>query len=72
MTSDGQNLNQFYLLEFKLNYKFPFRKMFPERKERNITQNDFDRLLSQVATELTRKESQSRERKDKTNNSIRN
>lgn len=72
MTSDGQNLNQFYRLEFKLNYKFPFRKMFPERKERNITQNDFDRLLSQVATELTRKESQSRERKDKTNNSIRN
>jgi len=65
MASDGQNLNQFYQLEFKLNYKFPFHKIFPERKERNITQNDFDRMLAQVATELTRKESQSRERKDK-------
>jgi len=68
MASDGQTLSQFYQLEFKLNYKFPFRKMFPERKDRNITQNDFGRLLSEVATELTRKESQSKERKDKTNN----
>lgn len=65
MASDGQNLNQFYQLEFKLNYKFPFHKIFPERKERNITQNDFDRMLAQVATELTRKENRSVERKDK-------
>jgi len=65
LASDGQDLNQFYQLEFKLNYKFPFHRIFPERKERNITQNDFDRMLAQVATELTRKESQSRERKDK-------
>lgn len=72
MASDGQNLNQFYQLEFKLNYKFPFHKMFPERRERNITQNDFDRMLAQVATELTRKESQSRERKDRLNNSATN
>lgn len=59
-TSAGQALNRFYELDFKLNYKFPFRKMFPERKERNITQNDFDRLLGQVAKELTRKDSQFR------------
>lgn len=69
MASDGQYLNQFYQLEFKLNYKFPFHRIFPERKERNITQNDFDRMLAQVAAELTRKESQSRERKDRLNNS---
>ena len=72
LASDGQNLNQFYQLEFKLNYKFPFRKIFPERKERNITQNDFDRMLAQVATELTRKESQTRERKNKFHNSTAN
>ncbi len=65
LASDGQELNLFYTLEFKLNYKFPFHKMFPERKERNITQNDFDKLISQVATELTRKENRSLERKDK-------
>lgn len=68
LTSNGQTLSEFYQLEFKLNYKFPFHKMFPERRERNITQNDFDRMLAQVATELTRKESQTRERKDKLNN----
>ena len=59
-TSDGHKLNSYYQLEFKLNYKFPFRKMFPERKERNITQNDFDRLLAQVAAELTKRDSQFR------------
>jgi len=68
LASNGQTLSQFYQLEFKLNYKFPFHKMFPERRERNITQNDFDRMLAQVATELTRKESQTRERKEKLNN----
>ena len=72
MTSAGQALNQFYQLKLKLNYKFPFHKMFPERKERNITQNDFDRMLAQVETELTRKESQSREAKDKFTNKLAN
>ncbi|HAH25098.1 MAG TPA: hypothetical protein DCL77_15300 [Prolixibacteraceae bacterium] len=56
-TSDGQALNTFYQLDFRLNYKFPFHKMFPERRDRNITQNDFDRLLAQVARELTRRDS---------------
>ena len=70
-TSNGQALNQFYQLGFKLNYKFPFHKMFPERKERNITQNDFDRLLAQVATEIARKENQYRIRKDRTDNNQR-
>lgn len=55
--SNGEKLNDFYQLDFRLNYKFPFRKMFPERKDRNITQNDFDRLLARVATELNKKES---------------
>lgn len=55
--STGEPLNDYYELEFKLNYKFPFRKMFPERKDRNITQNDFDRLLARVAIELNKKES---------------
>jgi len=60
VASDGEPLNSFYQLEFNLNYKFPFHKMFPERKERRITQNDFDRLLTQIAAELKRKESRFR------------
>lgn len=56
-TSGGESFNDFYELEFRLNHKFPFRKMFPERKERSITQKDFECLLSQIATELSGKNS---------------
>jgi hypothetical protein len=56
-TNHGKNLDSFYQLEFRLNYKFPFRKIFPERKDRNITQNDFDRMLAQVEAEVSRKNS---------------
>lgn len=59
-TASGDTLNELYELEFKLNYKFPFRKIFPERKDRSITQNDFDRLLARVVTELNHKESKIR------------
>lgn len=57
-TKDGTLLTDYYTLEFRLNHKFPFRKMFPERKERMITQNDFDSLLVQIASELTKRDSQ--------------
>jgi hypothetical protein len=60
LATNGESLNDFYQLEFKLNYKFPFKKMFPDRKDRNITQNDFDRLLARVATELNKKDSKFR------------
>lgn len=59
-TSSGETLNSLYQLEFRLNYKFPFKKMFPERKERVITQNDFSTLLTQVEFELKRKNTQLR------------
>ena len=59
-SSDGELLNKFYHLDFRLNYKFPFHKIFPERKNRNISQNDFDRLIAQIGYELTERESQFR------------
>ncbi len=51
-TIAGLPLTNYYQLRFSLNYKFPFRKMFPARTERFVTQNDFDVLLAQVALEL--------------------
>jgi hypothetical protein len=60
LAENGQLLNNYYELEFKLNHKFPFKKMFPDRKERLITQNDFDSLLIQIASELTKKDFQFR------------
>ena len=59
-SSNRQSFSNFYQLEFKLNHKFPFRKMFPDRKERSITQSDFDCVLAQIATELNKKDSQFR------------
>jgi len=59
-TSSGETLNNLYQLEFKLNYKFPFHRIFPDRKDRTINQNDFNRLLAEVANNLNEKESQFR------------
>jgi len=51
-TSNGVALDKYYELEFTLNHKFPFRKVFPDRKNRTITQNDFEDLISRVKEEL--------------------
>jgi len=67
ISSSGESLSNFYKLEFRLNYKFPFRKIFPERKDRSITQNDFGRMLSQVEAEVYRKNNSGKEKKEKTN-----
>ncbi|HPR84982.1 MAG TPA: DUF4056 domain-containing protein [Prolixibacteraceae bacterium] len=65
LASGGKSLSDFYKLQFRLNYKFPFRKIFPERKDRCITQNDFGRMLSQVETEVAKKNSNQKSKKDK-------
>jgi hypothetical protein len=57
-TEKGSLLNTYYTLNFKLNYKFPFKRMFPGRKERLITQNDFGNLLVEIASELKKTNSQ--------------
>jgi len=52
-STTGELLSSLYKLEFKLNYNFPVRKMFPDRKNRTIDQNDFERMLSEIESELT-------------------
>lgn len=51
-TSKGETVSNFYELRFELNYKFPFRKMFPQRTSRYITQNDFETLLNLANKEI--------------------
>lgn len=51
-TTTGIALNNFYELRFDLNHKFPFKKMFPNRLERYVTQHDFDTLIAQVEQEI--------------------
>lgn len=52
-TTDGSSLSQYYHLEFKLNIRFPYRAMFPVRRGRWVTPDDFTMLIEQVAAELT-------------------
>lgn len=55
-TVSGLPLADFYVYEVKLNHKFPFRKMFPEREDRIITQVDFDTLLRRIEWEIADKD----------------
>ncbi len=52
ITSDSTKLSELYTLTFKLNLKFPYKKLFPERKTRDITQMDFRVLLEYVKQDL--------------------
>lgn len=52
MSHSGKDLSDFYQLSIKLNYKFPFKKIFPNRKNRVITQSDFGVLLQYAEKEL--------------------
>jgi hypothetical protein len=51
-TMAGEPLSDFYSLEFKLNYRFPYRKMFPDERGRVITQENFDTLIHVVGEEM--------------------
>ena len=52
LTEKGAFLSSFYELSFKLNQKLPFRKLFPSRKKRQITQADFPFLIKAIEKEI--------------------
>jgi len=52
--SNGKSLTDFYTLNFRLNLKFPYKKLFPERNTRGITQKDFQTLLDYIQQDLER------------------
>ena len=51
-TSTKELLTDFYQLNFRLNLKFPFRKMYPNRTRRFITQADFNNILDFIAEDM--------------------
>lgn len=53
-TIEHQPLTDFYELDLKLNGKFPFRKIFPDKKGRGITEEDFKVLLEKVIEDVNR------------------
>ncbi len=52
LSQKGELLSNYYELSFKLNNKVPFRKLFPNRKKRQITQNDFPFLIKAIEKEI--------------------
>lgn len=51
-TSDGQPLNTFYELNFRLNYKFPVKDIFASKTGRRVTQEDFAQLINHISQDL--------------------
>jgi hypothetical protein len=46
--NDGSPLTGFYSLKISLNYKFPLKNLFPGKKEKFITQDDFTILIDEI------------------------
>ncbi|MEO1625893.1 MAG: DUF4056 domain-containing protein [Bacteroidota bacterium] len=51
-TEAGEQLDNYYRLVIRLNHKFPYKRIFPYRKGRRISQMDFPVLINQIAYEL--------------------
>ena len=52
LSSKEVPLNTYYHLEFRLNLKFPYKEIFPVRKGRWVTPDDFGMLIKKVGEEL--------------------
>lgn len=50
--SDGRSLDQFYELDFILNYKFPVKEIFASKTDRRVTQADFGQLINHITKDL--------------------
>lgn len=67
-----QELAKMYLIEFNLNHKFPIERIFPERKNRIITQKDFPAMMRYIEVQtdflevlVTKELKEKQERKEK-------
>jgi hypothetical protein len=60
-------LNNFYRLEIKINFRFPERKIFGDKNYDMITQLDFDTLLHQIGNDIDRLDSKRTERTERQN-----
>jgi len=47
-TQDGVPLTEFYTLTFNLINKIPVKKIFPDRSNRMVTQNDFSKIIDYI------------------------
>ncbi|HPE75763.1 MAG TPA: DUF4056 domain-containing protein [Draconibacterium sp.] len=52
----ADSLSKYYRLSLKLNFRFPVDSVIPDKEDRIITQNDFDKFVHFIQTEINREE----------------
>lgn len=52
----ADSLSKYYKLSLKLNFRFPVDSVIPEKADRVITQNDFDKFVRFIQTEIIHEE----------------
>jgi hypothetical protein len=60
-----KKMTAFYTLELKLNYRFPLDTIFNGRKDKIVTQNDFDRFVDFIKLEVYSQELNNNKSPDK-------
>lgn len=58
----ADSLSKYYQLSLKLNFRFPVDSVIPEKVDRVITQNDFDKFVRFIQTEINNEEVLSEEK----------
>ena len=51
-TQDGIPISEFYTFRITKNNKIPVRRIFPDRQERTVTQNDFVKIIGYIAIRM--------------------
>ena len=52
LASDGRAFNNFYEIDFKLNYHFPVKEIFASKTNRIVTQADFNQFIAHIIKDL--------------------
>src|SRR5690606_9783268 len=52
----ADSLSKYYKLSLKLNFRFPVDSVIPEKVDRIITQNDFDKFVRFIQIEINHEE----------------
>ncbi len=56
LSKPADSLSKYYKLSLKLNFRFPVDSVIPKKMDRVITQNDFDKFVHFIQTEITHEE----------------
>ena len=58
----ADSLSKYYQLSLKLNFRFPVDSVFPDKEDRIITQNDFEKFVFFIQSEINQEEALTEEK----------